>query len=68
MATRRPRLLTITEVAEDLGVRKGTIRAWLRQRRLPRVNCGRCVRIPAEAVERFIAENTTPTRAEASNE
>jgi excisionase family DNA binding protein len=57
-------LLTVAETAEVLNVKVSTVRAWLLRRRLPRVNCGRAVRIPAEAIERFIAENTIPARGE----
>lgn len=56
------KLLTVVEAATELGIKASTVRAWLARRRLPRVNCGRAVRIPAEAVERFIAENTVPAR------
>ena len=59
-------LLTVHEVAERLNLRESTIRMWLLKRRLPRVRCGRAVRVPAEAVERFIQENTISAR-EASN-
>jgi excisionase family DNA binding protein len=55
-------LLTVVEVAEQLGVKPGTIRAWIAQRRLPRVNCGRAVRIPSEAVKEFVERNTIPAR------
>lgn len=55
-------LLTVTEVAERLNLRPSTIRAWLARRRLPRVSAGRAVRIPAEAVEQFIHQNTIPAR------
>jgi excisionase family DNA binding protein len=55
-------LLTITEAAERLSLKPSTIRAWLLRRRLPRVNCGRAVRIPAEAIEKFIERNTVPAR------
>jgi excisionase family DNA binding protein len=58
------RLLTVKQAAELLGLKVATIRAWLLRRKLPRVNCGRAVRIPAEAVERFIQENTIPAKAE----
>ncbi len=54
------KLLTVVEAAEALGLKPSTIRAWLLRRRLPRVSCGRAVRIPAEAIERFIQENTIP--------
>jgi excisionase family DNA binding protein len=57
-------LLTVAETAEALNLKIPTIRAWLAKRKLPRVNCGRAVRIPAEAIERFIAANTIPAKAE----
>lgn len=56
------RLLTVDEASEILNVRPATIRAWLMRRKLPRVNCGRAVRIPADAVEEFIARNFIPAR------
>ncbi len=56
------RLLTVVEAAEALGLKPATIRAWLLRRKLPRVSCGRAVRIPAEAIELFIRENTIPAR------
>jgi excisionase family DNA binding protein len=59
---RKAKLLTIYEVAADLGIREGTIRLWLKQGRLPRVNCGRCVRIPAEALEEFVRKHTVPAK------
>ena len=57
-------LLTVAEAAEVLNVKIATVRAWLLRRKLPRVNCGRAVRIPADAVERFIAANTIPAKSE----
>lgn len=57
-------LLTVRQVAEKLGLRECTIRLWLAQRKLPRVNCGRAVRIPAEAIADFIQKNTIPAREE----
>jgi excisionase family DNA binding protein len=53
-------LLRVQEVAERLNVRQSTIRAWLLQRRLPYVKVGRCVRIPIDAIDRLINENTVP--------
>ena len=55
-------LLTVQEVAQLLRIKEGTVRLWLSMRKLPRVQCGRSVRIPAEAVEEFIARNTIPAR------
>lgn len=56
------RLLTVSQAAEILGVKVSTIRAWLLRRKLPRVNCGRAVRIPAEAVTKFVERNTIPAK------
>jgi excisionase family DNA binding protein len=53
------RLLSVRETANRLGLKPGTIRAWLlRRKNLPFVRCGRAVRIPEDAVVRFIATNT----------
>lgn len=57
-------LLTVKQAADALGLKVATIRAWLSRRKLPRVNCGRAVRIPAEAVAAFIERNTIPAREE----
>jgi excisionase family DNA binding protein len=56
------RLLTVQQAGEILGLKTSTIRAWVSRRKLPRVNCGRAVRIPSEAVEEFIRRNTIPAR------
>lgn len=56
------RLLRVNEVAERLGLRPSTVRAWLLRKRLPAVHCGRSVRIPSDWVEKFIADNTVPAR------
>jgi excisionase family DNA binding protein len=56
------KLLSVKEASEVLALKPATIRAWLLRRKLPRVNCGRAVRIPAEAVEDFIQRNTIPAR------
>jgi excisionase family DNA binding protein len=58
------KLLTVVEAGAALGLKPATIRAWLTKRRLPRVNCGRAVRIPAEAIAVFIQRNTVPAREE----
>jgi excisionase family DNA binding protein len=55
-------LLKVSEVAQRLGIKEGTVRLWLSMRKLPRVQCGRSVRVPAEAVDQFIERNTIPAR------
>ncbi len=57
-------LLTVQQAAELLGLKVATIRAWVSRRKLPRVNCGRAVRIPAAAITEFIERNTVPAREE----
>jgi excisionase family DNA binding protein len=56
-----PVLLTVAEAAQRLSVRPSTIRSWLSKGRLPRTKCGRCTRVPADAVEAFISANTKPS-------
>jgi excisionase family DNA binding protein len=55
-------LLTVAETAEALNLKISTVRVWLARRKLPRVNCGRAVRVPADAIVRFIEENTIPAK------
>jgi excisionase family DNA binding protein len=57
-------LLTVKQAADALGLKVSTIRAWVARRMLPRVSCGRAVRIPAEAIAEFIERNTIPAREE----
>lgn len=59
-----PQLLTVKQAADALGLKVATIRAWVSRRRLPKVQCGRAVRIPAEAIAQFIERNTVPAKAE----
>lgn len=51
-------LVDVKQAAALLGLKVSTIRAWLAQRRLSYVRCGRAIRISQEALDRFIAENT----------
>jgi excisionase family DNA binding protein len=55
-------LLTVQQTADALGLKVATIRAWIAKRRLPQVNCGRAVRVPANAVAEFIERNTIPAK------
>ena len=55
-------LLRVSQVAQRLGIKEGTVRLWLALRKLPRVQCGRAVRVPATAVDEFIRRNTVPAR------
>ncbi len=55
-------LLTVAESAKRLGLKEGTLRLWLSQRKLGYVKMNRAVRVPAEEVERLIRENLVPAR------
>ena len=56
--------VSVRVAAERCGVMEKTIRKWLAQRRLPYVKFGKSqtspVRIPEEALDRLIRENTIP--------
>ena len=61
MQTKREplQLLRVDQAAEFLNVKPSTIRAWLLNRKLPKVRIGaRCVRIPRQALEQMVAECT----------
>jgi excisionase family DNA binding protein len=56
-------LLRVEEAADYLNIKPSTVRDWLLKRKLPRVYVGnRAVRIPLEALEQLITENTVPAR------
>jgi len=56
-------LLSIEEAARRLGLKATTLRAWrLRRAHLPFVTLGGAVRVPSDAIEKFIRENTVPAR------
>jgi excisionase family DNA binding protein len=51
-----PTLLTIREASNRLGLQESTLRKWLLQRRIAYCKLGRSVRVPAQVVEKLIAE------------
>ena len=57
-------LLTIYEVAAQLGVRASTVRAWVRQGKLASVRLGKMIRIPETEVDHLISRNVTPPSRE----
>ena len=51
-------MLTVKQAADRLGIQPATIRAWIfRRENLDFVKVGRAIRIPEDAVERFITKN-----------
>jgi excisionase family DNA binding protein len=59
---RESRLLTVTEVAERLRLKEGTIRDWILKRQIPYLKIGKSIRIKPEVVERMIQEAEIPAR------
>jgi excisionase family DNA binding protein len=57
-----PTLMTITSVADRLGVKPVTVRSWIAQRRISSVRIGRCVRLESRVVDELIQENSVPAR------
>ena len=55
-------MLNVDEAAQLLGLKSATVRAWILRRKIDYVRVGRAVRIPAEAVKKFIERNTVPAR------
>jgi excisionase family DNA binding protein len=55
------KLLTVPQAAERLGLKEGTLRVWMRQRRIARVYVGeRAVRVPESEVSRLVSEGLVP--------
>jgi excisionase family DNA binding protein len=57
-----PKLYKVPQAAEALNVSPKTIWTWVGAREIDVVRLGRCVRIPASAIERLIEEGLTPAR------
>lgn len=66
--THQPRLLTRDNVAEMLGVTRGTLAVWASTRRydLPVVKVGRAVRYRASDVEAWLERRTLRSNSEAT--
>jgi excisionase family DNA binding protein len=63
MAIKNDELLTVFEVAEELNLSVGTVRAWVLSRKLASVRLGRAVRIPQSELARLISAGTSPAKA-----
>jgi excisionase family DNA binding protein len=57
------KLFTVAETAALLGVGRNKVYELISARRLASVKIGRCRRIPASAVERYVAELSEPDSA-----
>jgi excisionase family DNA binding protein len=62
---RNARLISVKEAAQRLAVRPGTVRLWIRLRRLPSIRVGaRAIRVPADAIEAIIERGYSPAKPE----
>jgi excisionase family DNA binding protein len=57
---REASMLTVAEASRRLGLKEGTIRLWIYQRKLGHVKLGRCVRVPESEIDRLVRENLMP--------
>ena len=57
-------MLTVSEVAQRLGLKEGTIRLYISKKKLAHVRLGRAIRIPEEEVDRLIREHLVPARSD----
>jgi excisionase family DNA binding protein len=55
---------TIDEAADDFGVSRHTVRAWVGQGKIGHIRLGRCIRIPASEIRRLLDEGFRPARRE----
>ena len=55
-------MLTVNEVAQELGLKAPTIRLWVAQRKVAHFKLGRAVRIPHSELERLMKESLIPAR------
>lgn len=57
-----PRRLSVRQAAPFLGVSPFTVRAWLRQRRIPFYRCGRRIVLDRADLERFLRAHRVEAR------
>ena len=58
-----PLALTAAEVARELGITVGTAYKLMRSRTLPTLRWGRNVRVPADALRRWVEDGTEGAKA-----
>lgn len=56
----RPKLNTLPQAAEQLGVSVKCLRSWIYRRAIDYVKVGRAVRISDETIQRIVDEGTMP--------
>jgi excisionase family DNA binding protein len=54
------KMLTVTQAAQEWGVKPATVRSWIWKRQVEYVKVSRAVRIPAAEIDRVIENGTRP--------
>jgi len=60
----KPKLNTLPQAAEQLGVSVKCLRSWIYRRAIPYVKVGRGVRITEETIQRIIEKGSVPALEE----
>lgn len=58
----QPRMLTVAQAAERLGLSPMTVRGWIFRRKVAYVKLGRSVRIAEAEIDRLLRHSTVPAR------
>jgi len=61
----KPRVVSVGEAAQVLGLKPATVRAWIGLRKIASVHLGRRVMIPIEAIDDVLSKGLIPTRRDA---
>jgi excisionase family DNA binding protein len=56
----KPKLNTLPQAAEQLGISVKCLRSWIYRRAIPYTKIGRAVRISDETIQRIIDRGTMP--------
>ena len=59
-----PRAVTVVQAAEQLGVSRHAVYAWIRQGRLGYVQLGRAIRVPNDEIARILAAGFRAARTD----
>jgi excisionase family DNA binding protein len=57
------KLLTVSEAAQQLGIRPATVRSWIWKRQIEYIKVSRSVRISSAEIQRLIQRGTVPADA-----
>jgi len=58
--SKQPKLKSLPEAAEQLGITVSCLRSWIYRRAVPYVKVGRAVRLSDETIQQIILRGTIP--------